>query len=78
MMTIRRASALRPSLLVLALLPRLLSAQSTVVLTTSASPAQLGAPLTLSATVTPATATGRVTFYDGVTVLGTKGRRKIN
>jgi uncharacterized repeat protein (TIGR01451 family) len=36
----------------------------------SPNPATYGSPVTLHATVTPVTATGRVTFYDGVTILG--------
>ena len=38
----------------------------------SPNPATFGQPVTLTAKVTPATATGNVTFYDGVTVLGIK------
>ena len=60
------------TLLILAVLPHLLSAQTTVTLSTSPNPSKFGSPVILSATVTPSTATGRVTFYDGVTVLGTK------
>jgi hypothetical protein len=59
-------------LLILAALPHLLTAQTTVTLSASPNPALLGAAVTLSASVTPATATGRVTFYDGVNLLGTK------
>ncbi len=36
------------------------------------SPSKFGAEITLTATVAPSTATGRVTFYDGVTVLGAR------
>src|ERR1022692_3384035 len=50
----------------------LLPAQTTVTLSTSPNPSIFGAPVLMTATVTPATATGKVTFYDGVTVLGTK------
>ncbi|SPF40037.1 exported hypothetical protein [Candidatus Sulfopaludibacter sp. SbA4] len=32
--------------------------------------AQFGGTVTLTATVTPAGATGKVTFYDGTTILG--------
>ena len=42
-----------------------------VALTSSANPSFFGEPLTLRAQVTPAGTTGSVTFYDGVTVLGT-------
>ena len=38
----------------------------------SPNPSVLGAAVTLTATVTPSGATGKVTFYDGVTVLGTR------
>ena len=43
-------------------------------MTLSASPGTsvFGAPVTLTLTVSPASATGLVTFYDGVTLLGTK------
>ena len=40
-------------------------------LVASPSPAVFGAPVTLTATLTPSTATGKVTFYDGNVVLGT-------
>jgi hypothetical protein len=42
-----------------------------VALASSANPAAYGSPVTLTATVTPATATGTVTFSDGSTTLGT-------
>ena len=57
---------------ILAVLPQLLTADTSVALTLAATPFTLGAPITLNAVVAPATATGRVTFYDGVAVLGTK------
>jgi hypothetical protein len=44
---------------------------TTTVLTSSAAPSAFGASLTLTATVSPSTATGRVTFYDGEIVLET-------
>ncbi len=44
--------------------------QSTVTLTTSANPSILGHAVTLTATITPATALGPVTFFDGSTILG--------
>jgi hypothetical protein len=46
-------------------------ARAGVTLTPSPSPATFGAPVTLTATVTPSTAAGKVTFYDGAMVLGT-------
>src|SRR5436305_1803756 len=45
-------------------------AASSVNLSTFPSPSLFGAPVTLTATITPGSATGRVTFYDGTTVLG--------
>jgi hypothetical protein len=60
-------------LLILATLPHLLNAQTTVNLAASPNLTSIfGAPVTLGASVTPVTATGRLTFYDGATVLGTK------
>lgn len=56
----------------LAALPHLLPAQTTVTLSSTPNLSRFGAAVVLSATVTPASASGRVTFYDGVTVLGTK------
>ena len=47
-------------------------AQTSVVLTSSPNPATFGSPVTLTAAVTPATAVGSVTFYDGITIVGTK------
>ena len=46
-------------------------ASSTVALTSSANPSSYGSPVTFTATVTPSTATGIVTFLDGATTLGT-------
>jgi hypothetical protein len=45
-------------------------APATVALTSSANPATAGQPLTLTAAVSPAAATGTVQFLDGATVLG--------
>ncbi len=59
-------------ILLLAALPCLLAAQTTVTLATSANPSIFGAPVVLTATVTPASATGRVAFYDDGTLIGTK------
>jgi hypothetical protein len=39
-------------------------------LSSTPNPAEFGALVTLSATISPSSATGRVTFYDGVTILG--------
>ena len=44
---------------------------TTVALVSSANPAVFGAPVTLTATVSPPSATGKVTFYNGVSILGT-------
>jgi len=52
--------------------PFLANAQTTVVLTVAPTPPAFGANALLQATVTPASASGKVTFYDGVNVLGTK------
>ncbi len=43
----------------------------TATVTSSANPATLGQPVTLTTTVSPSAATGSVTFYDGTNVLGT-------
>ncbi|MGD1097445.1 MAG: Ig-like domain repeat protein [Bryobacteraceae bacterium] len=45
---------------------------TSITLSSSANTSLLGQPVTLTTVVTPATVTGSVTFYDGVTVLGTK------
>jgi hypothetical protein len=45
---------------------------ASIALTSSQSPSQYGQSVTLTAAVSPAAATGSVTFYDGVTVLGAK------
>ncbi len=46
-------------------------ANSSVALSSSANPSSYGAPVTFTATVTPSTATGTVTFMSGKTTLGT-------
>ncbi len=46
-------------------------ASSSVALTATPNPATVGAPVTLTATVAPASATGNVKFLDGTTLLGT-------
>jgi hypothetical protein len=53
----------------LAILPAFASTMNT--LTSSASQSIFGQPVTLTASVSPGTATGKVTFYEGVSVLGT-------
>jgi len=58
-------------LLLLAALAHLSLAQTTVTLATSSNPSIFGAPVVLTAIVAPSNASGRVTFYDGVAVLGT-------
>ena len=58
---------------IILLVPALLSAAgTTTTLSSSANPAEYGHAVTLTAAVTPATATGKVTFYDGTTVLETE------
>src|SRR6267154_707867 len=59
-------------LLLFAALTPLSLAQTTVTLTSSPNPSPFGAPVNLTATVTPSNATGRITFYDGANVLGTR------
>lgn len=46
---------------------------TTTTLSVSPNPASVGQPITLSAVVSPATATGTVTFRDGTTSIGTTG-----
>jgi uncharacterized protein YjdB len=46
-------------------------APSTVTLASSLNPSAYGQAITLTAAVVPPTATGKVTFYDGTTILGT-------
>ena len=58
--------------ILLAAVPLVLDAQTAVNLSATPSPSIFGAPVVLTAAVTPQSATGRVTFYDGVTVLGSK------
>jgi len=43
---------------------------TTTVLSSSPNPSAFGAAVTLSAAVSPAAATGKVTFYDGVSIIG--------
>ena len=69
-MASRKRPAFHKLFWLLATLPYLLHAQTGVVLSTSPNPSRFGAPVILTATVTPITATGRVTFYDGATILG--------
>jgi hypothetical protein len=45
---------------------------TSVTLQTSTNPSTFGSPLTLTGTVSNSTATGKVTFFDGVAILGTK------
>jgi hypothetical protein len=70
MMVSPRFSRFPQCFLLLAVLQQLLPAQTTVTLNASPNSSILGAPVVLTATVTPLNATGRVTFYDGVTLLG--------
>jgi len=71
-MILKRISALLAlSAMAVAATPSIsLALVSTTTLTTSANPSLFGQPLTLTATLSPAAATGKVTFYDGVSVLG--------
>src|ERR1019366_8735718 len=73
MLTSWRVSSVFSKLaLVLIFLPRFLAAQipSAVSLFGSPNPSVFGGPVTLTAVMTPSSATGRVTFYDGTMVLG--------
>jgi hypothetical protein len=53
------------------ILHRVTTEASSVALLTSTASSMLGEPVTLTARITPAIATGKVTFRDGSTVLGT-------
>jgi hypothetical protein len=68
----RRPSVSSNLALILTMLPRFLGGQTStaVSLTASPNPSVFGAPVTLKASLTPAGATGRVTFYDGAAMLG--------
>ena len=59
------------SLALIAVAQPLTAASSSVALASVPNPATLGAVVTLNAIVTPGAATGKITFYDGTTVLGT-------
>ena len=41
-----------------------------VLITSSSNPSCAGSPITLTATVTPGSATGTISFYEGATLLG--------
>ena len=73
-MTAHKVSPVSLLLLTLSLLPQVAQGVSpaTLTLAVSPNPSTLGAPVTLTATVNPTNATGNVTFYDGVTILGTR------
>jgi len=53
------------------MIPAILTATTTVTLSSTADPSVFGLPVTLISIVEPSTATGNVTFYDGTMVLGT-------
>ena len=46
--------------------------QTTVTLAVSADSSNLGAPLTLTATIANSAGSGKVTFFDGVSIIGIK------
>ena len=50
---------------------RMASTPTTTTLASAPNPSTFGQGVTLTVTVSPASATGKVTFYDGVTLLGT-------
>ena len=47
------------------------AATPSIAVNATPNPAQFGAPVTLTASLTPSTATGKATFYNGVSMLGT-------
>jgi Bacterial Ig-like domain (group 3) len=63
-----------PKVLLILIVGQLLHGQpaATVALSLLPSPSVFGGQITLTAVVTRATATGRVTFYDSTSVLGSK------
>ncbi len=65
-------SFLKLSLLLAAGFRLLALTPDSVTVTSSTNPSVYGHPVTLTATVSPAGATGKVTFYDGTTVLETE------
>ena len=69
-----KPSSISILLLALSVLPQAAQglSQTTLTIAASPNPSTFGAPVTLIASVIPSNATGRVTFYDGVTILGTK------
>jgi hypothetical protein len=73
-MAAHKLSGISFLLLALSVLPQAAqgTSQTTLTLAVSPNPSSLGVPVTLTATVAPSNATGHVTFYDGVTVLGTR------
>lgn len=48
------------------------STPTTITVSSSANPSVLGQPITFTAMVSPSTVSGKVTFYDGTEVLGTR------
>ncbi len=52
------------------LIPLTVLQPSSITLSTSATPSQLGSAIALTATLVPSSATGTVVYYDGATVLG--------
>jgi hypothetical protein len=75
----RDAGRLIDSTILLPLLAAVASAtpvSSTIALSTSANPLILGKPVTLTATVTPSTASGEVTFSDGVVPISRSSLRR--
>src|SRR5260370_41850951 len=58
------------AILVLGTTAAIAAGPSTTTLQSSPNASGYGKPVTLTATVSPSSATGRVTFFDGVTILG--------
>ena len=70
LVNLRFSRSAMPVMALLIVAPLLAQNSTSIAVSGSPNPATYGLPVTLHATVTPATATGRVTFYDGVTILG--------
>jgi hypothetical protein len=68
-MATRKLPCILLTLMFMAAVPQLFGA-TTVTLDATPTPAVFGASVALTATITPGAATGRVTFFDGVQVLG--------
>lgn len=61
-----------PLLVISAVLDAIGATPTSITLSSSVNPSVFGQPVILTATLTPAGATGTVTFYDGTTIIGIK------